>query len=223
MSVLELLPSTVSERSYERIRSDIVFGRLAPGARLKLDRLASDYAVSVSTLREILNRLASEGLILAEDQRGFRVMPATAADFQDVAAMRLLLESHAIPLSFETGDLEWEGRVVSAHHKLAVLERRMMAGDRSAVAAWKTYDREFHRALIDACRSDMVLDLYGEVFDKYLRYQMVADVFRGEIAASEHEVLQAAALSRDAVAACAILERHVNGCVSHTLSLDVLG
>jgi DNA-binding GntR family transcriptional regulator len=223
MSVLELLPSTVSERSYERIRADIVFGRLAPGARLKLDRLSADYVVSVSTLREILNRLASEGLILAEDQRGFRVMPATAADFQDVAAMRLLLESHAIRLSFGAGDLEWEGRVVAAHHKLAMLERRMMAGDRSAIEAWKTYDREFHRALIDACRSEMVLDLYCEVFDKYLRYQMVADVFRGEIAATEHEALQAAALSRDADAACAILERHVNGCLAHTLSLDVLG
>lgn len=222
MTILEPLQSTVSDRAYERIRADILFGRLAPGGRLRLDRLGTDYGAGTGTLREILNRLASEGLVLAEDQRGFRVMPASAADFEDVAAMRLLLETHAIPLSFAAGDLEWEGRVVAAHYKLAALERRMLAGDRAAAEAWKRYDREFHLSLIDACGSEMLLDLYGAVFDKYLRYQMVADVFRGDVAAGEHAALAKSALARDAGEASAILERHVNGCVAHTLALGVL-
>lgn len=106
MTILEPLQSTISERAYDRIRDDIVFARLAPGLRLRLDRLATEYGVGVSTLREILNRLASEGLVLAEDQRGFRVMPASSVDFEDVAAMRLLLETTALPLSLAAGDLE---------------------------------------------------------------------------------------------------------------------
>ena len=44
--------------------------------------------------------------------------------------MRQLLECHAIDQSFAAGDLDWESRVVAAHHKLAVTERRMIAGDR---------------------------------------------------------------------------------------------
>ena len=107
-------PSTVGESAYRKIRSDIVFGRLNPGARLRLDRLASEYGASVSTLREILSRLSSEGLVIAEGQRGFRVAPVSPNGFEDVAAMRLLLETYALPLSFAAGDLEWESREARA-------------------------------------------------------------------------------------------------------------
>ncbi|MXQ14323.1 GntR family transcriptional regulator [Microvirga makkahensis] len=221
MSV-ELLATSIADRAYDRIRTDIVFGRLAPGARLRLDRLATVYGASVSTLREILSRLSSEGLVLAEGQRGFRVAPVSPAGFEDVAAMRLLLETYAMPLSFAAGDLEWESRVVAAHYKLAVLERRMMAGDRDGIELWKRYDREFHQVLIEACGSETLLDLYGGVFDQYLRYQMVAIVFRGEIAAEEHKILLDCALTRDADRACEVLTRHVNGCVTSTLESGVL-
>ena len=219
---IELLATSIADRAYDRIRSDIVFGRLSPGARLRLDRLAKNYGASVSTLREILSRLSSEGLVLAEGQRGFQVMPVSPAGFEDVAAMRLLLETYALPLSFVAGDLEWESRVVAAHHKLAFMERRMMAGEREGTEPWKRYDREFHQSLIEACGSQTLLDLYGGVFDQYLRYQMVAVVFRGEIAAEEHRILLECALARDSDRACEVLTRHVNGCVTHTLDSGAL-
>src|ERR1700675_4340868 len=62
---------SVGEKTYRRIRTDIIFGKLAPGEKLKLDRLREHYGASVSTLRELLNRLSSEGLVVAEGQRGF--------------------------------------------------------------------------------------------------------------------------------------------------------
>lgn len=216
MSV-ELLATSISDRAYDRLRGDIIFGRLKPAARLRLDRLAKEYGASVSTLREILSRLSSEGLVIAEGQRGFQVAPVSPSGFEDVAAMRLLLETYALPSSFAAGDLEWESRVVAAHHKLAVMEQRMIAGEREGTELWKRYDREFHQALIEACGSQTLLDLYAGVFDQYLRYQMVAVVFRGEIAAEEHRTLLDCALARDAARACEVLARHVNGCVTHTL------
>lgn len=219
---IELLATSIADRAYERIRADIIFGRLTPGARLRLDRLAGAYGASVSTLREILSRLSSEGLVVAEGQRGFQVASVSPAGFQDVAAMRLLLETYALPLSFAAGDLEWESQVVAAHHKLAVMERRMMGGESKEAELWKRYDREFHQALIAASGSQTLLDLYGRVFDQYLRYQMVAVVFRGEIAAEEHRMLLDCALRRDADRACDVLARHVNGCVAYTLDSGAL-
>jgi DNA-binding GntR family transcriptional regulator len=219
---IELLATSIADRAYDRIRADIVFGRLAPGKRLRLDQLADDYGASVSTLREILSRLSSEGLVLAEGQRGFRVAPVSPAGFQDVAAMRLLLETYALPLSFSAGDLEWESRVVAAHYKLAVLERRMMAGDHAETELWKRYDREFHQSLIEACGSQTLLDLYGGVFDQYLRYQMVAVVFRGQIAAGEHRTLLDCALERNSERACEVLTGHVDGCVTYSLESGAL-
>jgi DNA-binding GntR family transcriptional regulator len=216
MSV-DFLATTIADRAYDRIRSDIIFARLVPGTRLRLEPMAETYGASVSTLREILSRLSSEGLVVAEGQRGFQVAPVSAEGFRDVAAMRLLLESYAIPLSFSAGDLEWEGRVVAAHHKLATLERRMLSGDQTEAETWKKYDRQFHQTLIDACGSQVLLDLFSRVFDQYLRYQMVAVVFRGSIAAEEHRRLLDFALLRDAERACEALAEHINECVTCTL------
>jgi len=216
------MDETAGETAYRRIRSDIVFGRLAPGRRLRLERLRQSYGASITTLRELLNRLASEGFVRAEGQRGFEVTPISAADLREVAAMRVLLEGHAIGLSFAAGDMEWEGRVVGVHHKLACMERRMLAGDRSDPESWKRYDREFHHALISACGSDALLDIHGGIYDRYLRYQMIAVVFRGELAAQEHEALLACALRRDAAAARAILVTHVDACVDYTLRTGAL-
>jgi DNA-binding GntR family transcriptional regulator len=67
-----------------------------------------------------------------------------------------------------------------------------------------------------------LLDLYGGVFDQYLRYQMVAIVFRGQVAAAEHRSLLDCALRRDAEGACEVLSRHVNGCVAYTLESGAL-
>jgi DNA-binding GntR family transcriptional regulator len=208
----------IGEGVYRRIRQDIIFGRLAPSQKLKLDALRARYGASVSTLREILNRLCSEGFVVAEGQRGFEVEPVTAEGFREVAGMRLLLECHALEASFANGDLEWEGSVVAAHHKLSALETRMAAGDRTDAELWKRYDREFHRALVSACASDVLLETHASIYDKYLRYQMVADIYRGEIAAREHRQLLNCAMERDFAGARTALVRHVEDCVESALA-----
>ena len=209
---------SVSEKAYRRIRADIIFGKLGPGEKLRLDRLREDYCASVSTLRELLSRLSSEGLVVAEGQRGFEVAAVSAENLREIAALRLLLESHAMKQSFEAGDMDWEGRVVSAHHKLSLIEKRMLSGEQADAETWKRYDWEFHHALISACGSDALLETHAPVYDKYLRYQMVVGIFRGAIAAREHQSLLECALSRDYGAARDTLTVHIEACVDYTLA-----
>jgi len=213
---------SIGQVAYRRIRADIIFGRLAPGQKLKLEALREDYGASVSTLRELLSRLVSEGFVVAEGHRGFEVAPVSPENLRDVAGMRVLLEIHAMEQSFKAGDMEWEGRVVSAHHKLALMEKRMMAGDRSDNETWKRYDWEFHRSLISACGSNTLLETHGAIFDKYLRYQMIALTFRGEVAAREHQQMMEAALQRDAAAARRVLIAHINAGVEDALKKGTL-
>jgi DNA-binding GntR family transcriptional regulator len=213
----EMAGETVGDSAYRRIRTDLIFGRLEPGQKMKLEKMSVAYGTSVSTLRETLNRLGSEGFVIAEGQRGFEVAPISAVEFQQIAELRELLEGHAIEQSFKAGDLDWEARVVSAHHKLAVMERSMLAGDKSSAESWKQCDWQFHRALISACGSQVLLDAHAAVYDKYLRYQMLAVVFRGEIAAVEHRELMDAALRRDSKGACNVLHTHIHDCVAHAL------
>lgn len=211
-------PTTVAEVAYSRIRSDIIFGRLLPDEKLRLEGLKKRYGVGVSTLREILNRLASEGFVVAEGQRGFEVAPISPGNLREVAALRALLECYALELSFAAGDMDWEGRVVAAHHKLHQMELRMIAGDDSIKEQWKRYDWEFHQTLIMACGSRELVEAHAAIFDKYLRYQMLSLTFRGEAAAGEHRALLDAALGRDSVAATEILRRHIESGVEHSLA-----
>ena len=209
---------SVGEATYRRVRSDIVFGRLNPGQRLTLDRMRDAYGAAVSTLRELLSRLASEGLILAEGSRGFEVASISAQNLREIASMRELLESHALRESVERGDIEWEGRVVAAHHKLSSTEQRLAPTDAQQQEAWRRYDRDFHHALVSACGSAVLLDTYAAIYDKYLRYLVLAAVFRGAPAAREHRDLLDCALRRDWKAAQATVKAHIHDCVTQMLA-----
>jgi DNA-binding GntR family transcriptional regulator len=186
-----------------------------------LEGLKETYGVSISTLREILSRLTAEGLVIAEGRRGFEVPPVSIENLKELAELRLLLESHAMQVSFENADVEWEGRVVSAHHKLASTERLMEQGI-GELEQWKRYDGEFHQALISNCGSRVLMDAHALVFDKYFRYQMVAFTYRGAEPAQQHKGLLQCALKRDAESAKAILTKHVNNCVEHALTTSSL-
>ena len=206
--------ATAGELAYRRIRSDIVVGRLEPGRKLTLERMREAYGTSDNTLREHLSRLASEGLIVAEGSRGFHVTGISASNLREVAAMRELLEGHALRLAFERGDIEWEGGVVAAHHKLASIEQQMAAGRHLDPEEWRHYDWAFHAALIAACGSTVLLETHAAIRDKYLRYQMIAAIYRGRAASEEHLALRDAALARDWRRAQRVLSAHIGDCVA---------
>lgn len=211
----------IGDEGYRRIRADLVFCRLRPGQKLKLEKLKDSYGLSVGTLREILCRLTAEGLVVAEGRRGFEVAPVSAADLKQLADLRLLLECHALRASFSNADVEWEGRVVSAHHKLAATER-LMRSDIGEPEQWKRYDGEFHQALISNCGSTVLIQAHAAVFDRYFRYQMVALNYRGDEPGQQHAALLQAALDRDAGRACIILQAHVGRCVEHAIATGTI-
>jgi DNA-binding GntR family transcriptional regulator len=209
---------SAGDSGYQRIRSDIIFGILPPSERLKLDTMKLEYGVSVSTLREILNRLASDGFVVAEAQRGFEVAPVSIRNLRELAQLRILLEHHAMAESFGAGDMEWEGRVVSAHHKLAATER-LIDTDGDIPELRRRYDSEFHQALISNCDSRELMKTHANIFDKYFRYALR---YRGNATAEQHRALLDCALARDAEKARTILVDHINACVEHALSSGTL-
>ncbi len=209
--------NTVANATYERLKHDIIFGKLKPGAKLKLETLKDDYAASVSTLRETLNRLTSEGFVSAAEQRGFFVSPVSADDLNEIANLRVLLECHALRESLQKGDDDWEADVAGAYHKLSTAEALMKARNDADLETWKEYDWQFHLSLIRACNSTNLLGLHATLFGKYLRYQILVLTYRGEVAREEHKALFDAALARDGDAATKLLTQHIMKGLTHTL------
>lgn len=209
--------STIGTTTYERIKQDIIFGRFEPASKLKLAALKEYYGASVPTLRETLNRLASDGFVSAEEQRGFFVMPISKEDLIEIANLRILLECRALETSIKNGTSEWEGNLVAAHHKLHRMEEQMLAGDDSEKELWKHYDSQFHLALIEASDSKNLIDLHRTLYSKYLRYQMLVLTYRGAEANDEHKKILDAALERDAKRASHLLETHIVNGLKHTV------
>ena len=218
--LMQMVPGNTTVRSglYDAIKHDIIFGKLKPATKLKLGETRIRYQTSVATLRETLNRLASEGFVQAEEQRGFFVAPISPDDLTEIANLRVLLEGHALRESITQGDAEWEADIVAAYSKLKLMEDRLQDGDEKVREIWKRFDREFHQALIQACRSKNLLALHATIYEKYLRYQMQLLTFRGKSAAREHKKLLDHALNRDSDAAEKVLRAHVFGGLKHAMS-----
>jgi DNA-binding GntR family transcriptional regulator len=206
---------TAGETAFKRIREDLISGALPPGSKIKLEQAKARYGISVSTLREILSRLTTENLVVAEGQRGFEVSPASTRELLELADLRILLECHALGLSFTAGDLEWEAQLVAAHHKLSTVERSLLAGDSSRTVDWVRYDWEFHQALVSACNSVNLMAALSSVFDRFLRYHLLAESFRGQPVVDDHRLLFELAMNRDHEGACRMLTRHVKNGVEH--------
>jgi GntR family carbon starvation induced transcriptional regulator len=206
------VPSTLTEALQDRLRRDIILGSLKPGAKLKLETLSKSYDVSVSTMREALSRLASEGLVVVEGQKGFTVLPVSLEDLRQITEMRQLLECHALRQSIARADLDWEARVVGAYHKLSKVEALVETDPERHGEAWERYNQEFHAALIANCQSRWLLSFHKAMYDHSQRYRMLSlktKPFPRAQSAREHRNILDAALARDADKAAELLAQHI--------------
>lgn len=195
-----------------RLRAEIVEGVVPPGSKLKLVPLAQRYQVGRGPLREAACRLAAEGLVLIEDQRGFRVAPISRTDLIDVTRTRQRIEALALRDAILHGDDEWEGKVLAALH---VLER-VSSPDASEArrAQFQERHRAFHDILCAPGPSAYIRQFRDTLYAHSERYRcLAADRYIQQIThrdiAAEHEALARAALDRDADLACRRLENHL--------------
>jgi DNA-binding GntR family transcriptional regulator len=209
---------TAGEIAYAQIRTDIIFAVLRPDEKLKLEPMRERYQTSITTLREVLNRLSSEGFVIAVGQKGFRVAPVSLKGLMEVAELRELVECHGLRASIVKGGIDWEAAVISAHHKLAAIEGQMVEGQTVDVTVWKKLDRDFHSALIAGCDSEMLFRLFDDVFDHYVRYQRLVLGFRGQEAADEHLALMKSAIARNAEETVRVLIKHLRKGVEHAIT-----
>ncbi len=200
---------TLGDEIFERLRADIISSRLAPGKKLRFHDLRETYGVGLSPLREALSRLAENRLVVATSQRGFHVSEVSVENITDVSMVRRHIDGLALRLSIQHGDDGWEGELLSARHRLALLER---AGSDVAEDLWERRHREFHYTLISACRSPCLLHLHNilnDQFDRYRRLSAKAAKQSGPRALMHKQILDAS-LARNADKAVKLLENHIS-------------
>ncbi len=204
-----------------RIRADIIACTLPPGERLPLPDLSARYGCGISPLREALVRLSTTGLVVLEDQKGFRVAPVSREDLRELTDVRSEIECLALARAIAGGDVEWEAQVVSALHRLSRLEYAA-SGSRELLPEWEAAHQAFHFALVSACRSRWLLHFRNLLAQQTARYRrLIVSIGMGERdVVKEHAELADAVLGRDAMRACALIRAHFARTAETVLSAD---
>jgi DNA-binding GntR family transcriptional regulator len=195
---------------YDRLRSDLLNGILHPSQKLKMVELTDRFGVSQSVVREALTRLTEQGLLVATPQRGFRVRDLSIEDIAELTETRIQVESIAVRLAVERGDLQWETGILASHHRL---ERTPVTrADGTVSEDWSGHHRDFHQALLAGCgnrRLESVASSLRDSAELYRRwYWVLTDDHQRDLAA-EHRQLKELALARNADRAVEVLTEHI--------------
>jgi len=204
-------PRSLTAKVFEALRTDILACRFAPGQRLKIGELCGRFEVSLGAIREALARLAAEGLVVAEAQKGFRVAPVSTADLADLTTTRVEIESLALRRAILFGDVAWEAGIAAAFDRLARLPERAEEDAARVSDVWSDAHQAFHLALVQGCNSQWLLRLRSILFEQSERYRRlsVRTGRKDRDVLAEHRAIMVAALDRDADRAAALLSEHI--------------
>jgi DNA-binding GntR family transcriptional regulator len=203
--------ANMTQSAYENLRADLLACRVLPGKKLKIQELCTRFSVSLGAIREALSRLTSEGLVVAEPQRGFRAAPISASDLVDLTMVRVEIESLCLRRAIACGDVRWESRLVAAAHRLARTPERAPDDPARSNDDWAEAHAAFHLALLDGCNSPWLLHLHTLLYAQSERYRRLSVPFaaKSRNVNKEHQAIVTATLARDAEGAVRLLVSHL--------------
>lgn len=214
--------ATRTEQVFTSLRADIMSGRLLPGSKLPFADLTERYGVSMGAIREGLQRLVEQGLVVSEPQIGFRVMALSVDDLRDLTTARCEIEGLALRYAIANGDLAWESGIVAAFHTLQHTPIHDEAIDDLTAAAttavlsedWTAAHSNFHEALIAACPNQRIrttANTLRAAAEVYRHWSTIGDDTddNPRDTDAEHQHIVTAVLARDTEQAVRLLERHL--------------
>lgn len=206
----EATGTTRASAVYDALRADILHGAYLPDEKLKVDLVSSRYGVGASPVREALNRLSAESLVVRTDQRGFSVAPLLWEELAVLTATRCDVEALCLRQSIEHRTPAWEDTLVLLVHKLARTPRSLAADRYVPNPEWENLHREFHNRLLDNCPSRWLRDFCALLTNEAYRYRQLAASknFTQRNAHAEHLALFNAAIEGKSDEAVRILVEH---------------
>ena len=202
MAVTTLTPRALYEEVAELLRQRIFARTLEPGSWIDELKLAEEYGISRTPLREALKVLATEGLVTMKVRRGAYVTEVSETDLADVYHLLALLESDAAGVVATRATAEQRAELQALHDALEAA-----AGDREQFFA---INEQFHMRLLaianNRWRDQMVADLRKVM--KLNRHNSLLKAGRIQESLQEHRALMAALAAQDAPAAVQRMREH---------------
>ncbi len=202
MAAVSLTPRALYEEVAELLRQRIFNHELVPGSWIDELKLAEEYGISRTPLREALKVLATEGLVTMKVRRGAYVTEVSERDLTDVYHLLALLESDAAGVVASQATDAQLKELQTLHRKLekAVPDRERFF----------ELNEAFHMRLLEIAnnrwRDQMVADLRKVM--KLNRHNSLLKAGRIEESLAEHQAIMLAIAARDCEAASAGMRKH---------------
>lgn len=209
----------LTDQVFEAILAMLLDNQVPAGSSLTIDRLAREFEVSTTPVREALARLESTGMVRRAALRGYTVAPAlTEQEVRNLLAARRLLEPVLAALATENLD-EQLIETVTLHNE--ELDRSRSGGD--TFAGFRPYwraDEAFHRSIAEAVGNESMLRMYQAIEGQAQRFRLlVHEEMSGEHTVGEHRAIIDALASGSATAAAQAMTRHIDGITQRALDL----
>jgi DNA-binding GntR family transcriptional regulator len=202
-----------AERVFQNLRADILAGRHSPGQRLRYNELCERYGTSMGVLREGLLRLSEQGLVRGEPQQGFQVVSLSASDLLELTEARRELETLTLRRAMAVGGIDWEARLMAAHHRLSRTPQLDAEDPVRLSDNWVAAHAEFHDTLLDGCTNQRLKDITAGLrasAELYRRWSVPLGHESDRDIGAEHAELLALVLARDVEGAVKHLGDHVD-------------
>lgn len=138
-----------------------------PGMRINLDKLKAEFSVSTAPIREALQRLARDNIIVVKPRVGFNVASLTQEDVENVFETRKLIENFCLSIAIKAEDRE---SLLSIREEMLVLRERLAKEDpppEELVKQCIDIDDFLHKnILVGNCRNKFILNFY-ETLDNF--------------------------------------------------------
>lgn len=199
-------PRSKAAAAYERLRHEIRTGELAPGERVTLHRLSERLGMSLTPIREALNKLEAEGFVVHRRHHGTRIAEFSRARMEQTYRLRKTLEPMAVRLAAERVASRWP------EEEFARVEQLLYACDQAGTALEVVRrNEEFHRGLY-RLSGDLLLQEFIEKLWAGVPYQSLSLYGGGERvrqSGREHRLILDAVAAGEAKAAAARMYEHI--------------
>lgn len=197
--------------AYDRIRQAIVEGRYPPGQRLIEQRIAGEFGLSRTPVRESLRRLEAEGLIHSEPNRGAVVRSVSVAEITDLYGLRARLEAYAAELAAERATGEDIARIEAGIALFADALELASSGSLDGLRAIHAANARIHEAIIAASRHWRLAQMLARTVDVPLVFESFRRFGRPELARSHlfHQLIRDAIAAREPDRAAGLITEHV--------------
>jgi DNA-binding GntR family transcriptional regulator len=160
---------SISDNVHTALKKDIISGQLPPGERLIVLDIAGSYGISQAPVREALERLKQEGLIIGRTNKGSVVAPITSKEIKDLFVLREIIEGFAVRESMQ--------RMIEDDylHLGRILNQMSEAVQRDDMWSILEQDMEFHGFFYHKCDNAAILDLWERMKTKVIRFMAISN------------------------------------------------